>query len=67
MATPGRARCVSYSGAQPGSIVVVEESAAYPITHRNAFIPFRPEAITFISKFDATGVGKPFNFELEVP
>ena len=46
---------------------VVEESTAYPITHRNAFIPLPPEAVTFISEFDATGTGKPFSFELEVP
>ena len=46
---------------------VVEESTAYPVTDRNAFIPLPPEAVTFISEFDATGVGKPFRFELEVP
>ena len=46
---------------------VVEESTAYRVTRRNAFIPLAPGAITFISEFDATGAGKPFHFELEVP
>ena len=46
---------------------VVEECTAYPVTHRNAFIPLPPEAILFISEFDATGAGTPFSFELEVP
>lgn len=46
---------------------VVEETTCYPITDRNAFIPLPPEAIAFISAFDATGIAKPFEFQLELP
>jgi len=46
---------------------VVEETTCYPLVNRNAFIPLPPEAITFISEFDATGFGQPFEFQLDVP
>jgi hypothetical protein len=45
----------------------VEETNCYPLTKRNAFVPLPPEAITFISEFDATGLAKPFSFQLEIP
>jgi hypothetical protein len=50
-----------------GEKFVVEEATCYPLTNRNAFIPLPPNAITFISTFDATGCGDPFEFQLEMP
>jgi hypothetical protein len=50
-----------------GEKFVVEEATCYPLTNRNAFIPLPPDAITFISTFDATGWGEPFEFQLEMP
>ncbi len=46
---------------------VVEESTCYPITRRNAFIPLPPEAVAWLRKFDSTGFGWPFSFQLEMP
>ena len=46
---------------------VVEETTCYPLTHRNAFIPLPPEAITFIATFDAQGYAEPIAFQIELP
>jgi hypothetical protein len=46
---------------------VVEETNCYPLINRNAFVPLPAEAITFISTFANTGVGRPFSFTLELP
>jgi hypothetical protein len=46
---------------------VVEQTTCFPLVDRNAFIPLPPEAIKFIRAFDATGRGKPFEFQLELP
>jgi hypothetical protein len=50
-----------------GAKWAADSSTCYPLTNRNAFIPLPPDAITFISTFDATGWGEPFEFQLEMP
>ncbi|MCU1271002.1 MAG: hypothetical protein JWN74_2296 [Acidobacteriaceae bacterium] len=46
---------------------VVEQTTCYALVNRNAPIPLPPEAIKFIRAFDASGHGKPFEFQLEMP
>jgi hypothetical protein len=46
---------------------VVEQTTCFPLSNRNAFIPLPAEAIKFISTFDQTGCGEPFEFQLEMP
>ena len=46
---------------------VVDSATTYPLTNRNVFIPLPAEVIAFIKTFDATGIGRPFTFKLEIP
>lgn len=46
---------------------VVGVTSCYPLGQKNTVVPLPPRAIAFIRRFDSTGIGKPFDFVIDMP